>query len=288
MKFGQAIMAKRITTVPATGITLDRDGAAPLHWQLYEQLRAAILAGQLGAATRLSSTRTLAGELSVSRTTALLAYEQLRDEGYLDGRVGAGTTVAPLPRQAPPPQDQPAARPVLSTRGVAMAGAAWIGDERWQDHPHAFQLGMPDIEQFPWRLWARALGQRVRAGLAALPGERDPAGYLPLRAAIAAHLGMARGVRCAPEQVVVVAGARPLPVPVDGGGLDVATGQRLQPTARAVYVTPSHQFPLGVTMSVHRRLALLAWARRAGAFVLEDDYDSEFRYVGQPPPALQG
>ncbi len=325
MKFGQAIMAKRITTVPATGITLDRDGAAPLHRQLYEQLRAAILAGQLGAATRLPSTRTLAGELSVSRTTALLAYEQLRDEGYLDGRVGAGTTVAPLPRQAPPPQDQPAARPVLSTRGVAMAGAAWIGDERWQDHPHAFQLGMPDIEQFPWRLWARALGQRVRAGLAALPGERDPAGYLPLRAAIAAHLGMARGVRCAPEQVVVVAGAqagfdlasrllldpgdavwfedpgylgaraallgagaRPLPVPVDGGGLDVATGQRLQPTARAVYVTPSHQFPLGVTMSVHRRLALLAWARRAGAFVLEDDYDSEFRYVGQPPPALQG
>src|SRR6266540_2320288 len=111
MKFGQAIMAKRITTVPATGITLDRDGAAPLHRQLYEQLRAAILAGQLGAATRLPSTRTLAGELSVSRTTALLAYEQLRDEGYLDGRVGAGTTVAPLPRQAPPPQDQPAARP---------------------------------------------------------------------------------------------------------------------------------------------------------------------------------
>src|SRR6266540_848334 len=183
MKFGQAIMAKRITTVPATGITLDRDGAAPLHWQLYEQLRAAILAGQLGAATRLPSTRTLAGELSVSRTTALLAYEQLRDEGYLDGRVGAGTTVAPLPRQAPPPQDQPAARPVLSTRGVAMAGAAWIGDERWQDHPHAFQLGMPDIEQFPWRLWARRPASTWRAACCSIQatrsGSRTPATSVP-------------------------------------------------------------------------------------------------------------
>src|SRR6266566_788540 len=279
-------MAKRVTSVPATGIALDRNDAAPLHRQLYQQLRTAILAGQLGAATRLPSTRTLAGELGVSRTTALLAYEQLRDEGYLDGRIGAGTTVAPPPRQAP--RRQPQARPALSLRGATMAGAAWPGDERRRDRPHAFQLGMPDIEHFPWRLWARALGQRARPGLAALPGERDPAGYYPLRAAIAAHLGMARGVRCAPEQVIVAAGARLLPVPVDAGGLDVDAGQRLEPTARAVYVTPSHQFPLGVTMSVTRRLALLAWARRAGALVLEDDYDSEFRYVGHPPPALQG
>jgi GntR family transcriptional regulator/MocR family aminotransferase len=321
--FEQAIMAKRVTSVPATGITLDRGDAAPLHRQLYQQLRTAILAGQLVAATRLPSTRTLARELGVSRTTALLAYEQLRDEGYLDGRIGAGTTVAPLPRQAPA-QERPLARPALSMRGTAMAGAAWPGDDR-NDRPHAFQLGMPDIEHFPWRLWAQALSRRARAGVAALPGERDPAGYLPLRAAIAAHLGMARGVRCTPQQVIVVAGAqaafdlasrllldpgdpvwfedpgypgaraalvgagaRPVPVPVDAYGLDIDAGHRLQPTARAVYVTPSHQFPLGVTMSVTRRLALLAWAARAGAVVLEDDYDSEFRYVGQPPPALQG
>src|SRR6266496_745826 len=178
-------MAKWVTSVPATGIALDRNGAAPLHRQLYQQLRAAILAGQLGAATRLPSTRTLAGELGVSRTTALLAYEQLRDEGYLDGRIGAGTTVAPLPRQAP--RRQPQARPALSLRGATMAGAAWPGDERRRDRPHAFQLGMPDIEHFPWRLWARALGQRARPGLAALPGERDPAGYYPLRAAAAAR-----------------------------------------------------------------------------------------------------
>jgi GntR family transcriptional regulator/MocR family aminotransferase len=318
-------MVKRVASVPATGITLDRSGAAPLHRQLYEQLRAAILAGQLGAATRLPSTRTLAGELGVSRTTALLAYEQLRDEGYLDGRIGAGTRVAPLPRQAPRHRDHPEARPALSTRGAALAGAAWFEDKRHEDRPHAFQLGMPDLEHFPWQLWARTLGQRARAGTTALPGERDPGGYLPLRAAIAAHLGLARGVRCAPEEVIVVpgaqagfdlasrllldpgdavwfeepgylgaraalqgAGARLVPVPVDATGLDVEAAQRLQPTAHAVYVTPSHQFPLGVTMSVHRRLELLAWARRAGAFVLEDDYDSEFRYVGHPPPALQG
>jgi GntR family transcriptional regulator / MocR family aminotransferase len=317
-------MPKRVTTVPSTGITLDRNGPTPLHRQLYEQLRASILGGQLGATTRLPSTRTLADELGVSRTTTLLAYEQLRDEGYLDGRIGAGTTVTPLPSQAPR-RSRSQARLGLSARGATIAGATWPADERRQDRPHAFQLGMPDIAHFPWRLWAQALAQRARAGLAAPPGERDPAGYRPLRAAIAAYLAMARGVRCAPEQVIVVAGAqaafdlasrllldpgdavwfedpgypgaraallgagaRPVPVPVDAGGLDVDAGQRLNPTARAAYLTPSHQFPLGVTMSVHRRLAMLAWARRAGALVLEDDYDSEFRYVGHPPPALQG
>jgi GntR family transcriptional regulator / MocR family aminotransferase len=324
---------KRAATVPATGITLDPAGQLPMHRQLYQRLRAAILAGQLPPGTRLPSTRSLATELGVSRTTALTAYEQLRDEGYLDGQVGAGTTIAELsgPGPAPPasthaaPQAPP--RPALSARGATMAG------DRWRLRPpdslgaglRAFPLGLPALDAFPHQVWTRILTRRARRSLDQLLGYQDPAGYRPLREAIAAYLSMARGVRCTPAQIVVVsgaqagldltarllldpgdpvwvedpgyygargalacAGARLIPVPVDTDGLDVAAGQRCEPAARLAYVTPSHQFPVGVTMSLPRRLALLAWAKQADAFVLEDDYESEYRYVGRPLPALQG
>ncbi|MBO0816719.1 MAG: PLP-dependent aminotransferase family protein, partial [Actinobacteria bacterium] len=166
---------------------------------------------------------------------------------------------------------------------------------------------------------------RARRSADSLLRYQHPAGYVPLREAIAAYVGLARGVRCTPEQVLVVAGAQaglslaarllldpgdeawledpgyygargaiiaagavPVPVPVDGSGLDLAAGQRRAPRARIAYVTPSHQFPLGVTMSLPRRLALLEWAREADAYVVEDDYDSEYRYQGDPLPSLQG
>jgi GntR family transcriptional regulator/MocR family aminotransferase len=324
---------KRAATVPATGITLDPTGQLPMHRQLYQRLRAAILAGELTAGTRLPSTRSLAAELAVSRTTALTAYQQLRDEGYLDGQVGAGTTVAQLsgPGLALPasahaaPQAPP--RPALSARGAMMAG------DRWRLRPpdsfgaglRAFPLGVPALDAFPHPVWTRILTRRARRSLGGLLGYQDVAGYRPLREAIAAYLGMARGVRCTPDRILVVggaqagldlaarllldpgdpawvedpgyygargalvgAGARLVPVPVDSDGLDVAAGQRYEPGARLAYVTPSHQFPVGVTMSLPRRLALLAWANQVGAFVLEDDYESEYRYVGRPLPALQG
>jgi GntR family transcriptional regulator/MocR family aminotransferase len=343
---------KRAATVPATGITLDPAGPVPLHRQLYERLRAAILAGQLAPGTRLPSTRSLAAELGVSRTTALAAYQQLGDEGYLDGRVGAGTTVAALSGPAPGPPGMPAppgtpgtagvpagrgrsgaapappSRPALSARGAALAGIPWRrrpAGARPGGRPRAFQLGVPALDAFPRQVWARTLTRRARHSLGELLGYQDPAGYRPLREAIAAYLGMARGVRCTPERVLVVggaqaglnlaarllldpgdpvwvedpgyygargalvgAGARQVPVPLDADGLDVDGARRREPGARLAYVTPSHQFPLGVTMSLPRRLALLAWAEEAGAFVLEDDYDSEYRYVGRPLPALQG
>jgi GntR family transcriptional regulator/MocR family aminotransferase len=326
------VVPKRAATVPATGITLDPAGRLPMHRQLYQRLRAAILAGELPPGTRLPSTRSLATELGVSRTTALAAYEQLRDQGYLDGRVGAGTTVAELsgPRPALPVSTHAAPhapRPALSARGAAMAG------DRWRLRPpdwfgaglRAFPLGLPALDAFPHQVWTRILTRRARRSLDGLLGYQDPAGYRPLREAIAAYLSMARGVRCTPERILVVGGAqagldlaarllldpgdpawvedpgyygargalvaggaRLIPVPVDTDGLDVAAGQRCEPTARLAYVTPSHQFPVGVTMSLPRRLALLAWANQAGAFVLEDDYESEYRYVGRPLPALQG
>jgi GntR family transcriptional regulator/MocR family aminotransferase len=324
-------VAKRAATVPATGIVLDRAGRLPMHRQLSQRLREAILAGQFPPGTRLPSTRTLATELGVSRTTALAAYEQLRDEGYLDGRVGAGTTVADLtgPPPAPPPSPTrvPGA-PALSARGTAVAASRWrlrpaTGSGR--ERPRAFPLGMPALDAFPRQLWTRVLTRRARRSLGDLLGYQDPAGYRPLREAIAAYLGLARGVRCRPDQVLVVsgaqagidlaarllldpgdpawvedpgyygargaltaAGARLVPVPVDADGLDLGAARRRRPDARLAYVTPSHQFPVGATMSLGRRLELLAWAESAGGYVLEDDYDSEYRYVGRPLPALQG
>ncbi|MDF1506347.1 PLP-dependent aminotransferase family protein, partial [Roseisolibacter sp. H3M3-2] len=190
--------------------------------------------------------------------------------------------------------------------------------------PVPFRLGEPAVDAFPTALWARLTARRWRAGTIGL-GEGDPAGDPALRAAIATHVTAARGARCTAEQVLVVsgtqqaldlaarvlldpgdavwiedpgyrgaraafaaAGARLVPVPVDGEGLDVAAGEAAAPGARLAYVTPSHQFPLGAVMSAPRRLALLAWARRADAWVVEDDYDSEFRYGGRPLPCLQG
>jgi GntR family transcriptional regulator/MocR family aminotransferase len=187
-----------------------------------------------------------------------------------------------------------------------------------------FELGVPALDAFPIRLWARLAARRWRRREVAL-GEADPAGERPLRDAIAAYLTAARGARCTADQVLVLngaqqalhlvahvlldpgeavwiedpgypgariafeaAGARLVPVPLDGEGLDVGAGERAAPRARLAYVTPSHQFPLGVLMSAPRRLQLLGWARRASAWIVEDDYDSEFRYAGRPLPCLQG
>jgi GntR family transcriptional regulator/MocR family aminotransferase len=186
-------------------------------------------------------------------------------------------------------------------------------------------VGLPAVDHFPIDLWARLLARRVRMPTRSALGYDYAAGYPPLCEAVAQYLGAARGVVCRPEQVIVVAGAQAgldlacrllldpgdaawieepgylgargallaasaamVPVPVDDEGLDVAAGATAAPNARLVYTSPSHQHPLGVTMSLARRLALLEWAARARAWVLEDDYDSEYRYGGRPLAAMQG
>ncbi|HKV11377.1 MAG TPA: PLP-dependent aminotransferase family protein [Thermoanaerobaculia bacterium] len=298
---------------------------SPLHLQIYLRIRGAVLGGMLPPGSRLPSTRTLAADLGISRNTAEEAFSQLEAEGYLVRRVGAGSYVA-LPdsparpaRQAPPPSR--GARS-LSIRGRTIAAAGVCAEPTV---PRPFAAGLPALEAFPLETWSRLVARRLRRSGRGLLGYGDPAGYGPLREAVAAYLGTARGVTCSPRQVIVLtssqqaldlaarllvdpgdeawleepgylgarsaltaAGARIVPVPVDENGLDVARGEALSPGARLAYVTPSHQYPLGVTLSLERRLALLAWAGRAGSWIVEDDYDSELRYTGRPLAAIQG
>jgi GntR family transcriptional regulator / MocR family aminotransferase len=322
---------------------LNPSASLSLHRQLYEQLRASILGGQLLAGSRLPSTRALAAEIGISRNTVLAAFEQLHAEGYLQGRLGSGTYVArELPdelltagsqtpattasRLAAPGTSGPARR--LSERGERIAAGARtplpVLTGRSADQ-RAFTIGLPDLEAFPHELWARLLNRQLRESPSHLMRYNHPAGYAPLRQAIAAHLATARRVHCTAEQVIIVsgsqqaldlsarvlldpgdpawiedpgylgaraalvaAGARLVPVPVDDDGLDVAAAEARSPEARLAVVTPSHQFPLGSTMSLARRLTLIDWAHRAGSWVVEDDYDAEFRYAGRPLTALQG
>jgi GntR family transcriptional regulator / MocR family aminotransferase len=317
---------------PLLTVPLDPGTGAPLFRQLYEGLRNLILEGRVAAGARLPATRRLADELGVSRNTVVSAYEQLLAEGYLEGWMGSGTYVPrALPDEmiavrpaASPGQTAGARRPRLSRRGKVLVQP----DHRascFQGVPRPFRISGPALEAFPHDIWRRLVARHHRRPPPEHMSYDHPAGFGPLRQAIAEHLGQARAVHCDPEQVLILAGAQQafdlstrllldpgdqawvehpgypgmwavlraaavdiVPVPVDGEGLDVSAGQRLGPDARLVYVTPSHQYPLGVTLSLARRLALLDWARRAGAWIIEDDYDSEFRYTGRPLAALQG
>jgi GntR family transcriptional regulator/MocR family aminotransferase len=227
----------------------------------------------------------------------------------------------PAPRGRTRSERAPAQIPARWTQVLADF-SAWDSNRDIAAVP--FALGVPAIDAFPAALWARLTARRWRNGAVFL-GYASAAGDRALREAIAAYVTSARGAHCTPEQVLIVggaqhaldliarvlvepgdsvwmedpgyfgaraalsaAGARVIPVPVDAEGMDIAAGERVAPRARLAYVTPSHQFPLGTIMSASRRLALLTWARRVGGWILEDDYDSEFRYAGQPIPCLQG
>lgn len=328
-------MPKRAGPVERSKIVLDAGLSIPLYKQLYTRLRDEILAGQLQRGARLPSTRTLADELGVSRNTTALAYELLQLEGYLESRVGQGTVVSRHLRDAPAPQRPDRIRAPgaaiqgpsvdrLSARIGPVASVPSLEFVEGRDSG-AFRTGEPALDIFPYDVWGRLVARRARTSLSAHAYYQPAAGYEPLRAAIAAHIGISRGVRCAPDQVIltagaqgaldlaartlldpgdatwienpgyfgaqgalVAAGARLVPIPVDDEGLSVEIGRQRCPEARLVYSTPSHQYPTGVTMSLGRRLELLAWAEQTGTWILEDDYDSEFRFSGRPLEALQG
>jgi len=310
-------------------IRIDVRAAEGLQRQVYAAVRRAILDGVLEPGTRLPSSRGLADDVRVSRTTTLLAYEQLLAEGYLETRRGAGTFVAQeLPddlQQLPSPRRLARTKhPQLSRRGSALAAIPRSG-RRISGPPRAFRLGVPALDRFPLRLWSQLVGRRMRSMTFTQLDYADTGGSVDLRKAIAEHVQTARGTACGPDQVFVVAGAqrglqmictalldpgdgawleepgypgarsalaqagaRIVPVRVDAQGLDVAAATRRAPRARMAYVTPSNQFPLGVPMSLMRRLALLKWAAKAGAWIVEDDYDSEFRYATRPLQCLHG
>ena len=300
--------------VDLTGIRLDP--ARGLSRQLYQALRERILDGRLGGRTRLPASRDLAGLLGVSRNTVSRAFDQLYAEGYIEGRVGAGTFVAdlrePSPRSAADSTPGPAHGPALRLLAEHRLNPRPAGP------PRAFRVGVPAFDLFPFETWARLSARFWRRPPPEALGYGDPAGDWRLRELVAAYLRSSRGLTCTPEQVLItcgsqqaislcaqlllqagervaienpgyraaghafaVAGARLCGVPVDDEGLDTAALQALG-TCRLAYVTPSHQYPTGVTLSLARRLELLAWAERHDAWVIEDDYDGEYRYRGVP------
>jgi len=297
---------------------LDRESDVPLFRQLYLQTRAAILSRALHSGSKLPSTRELAAQLKISRTAVVSAYEQLLAEGYTMGRKGAGTFIS---SDLPEPFTRSRARRVEPARPPL---ASSFVDVTMQNDDRPFNLGRTLVDARTAELWRKMSARTFRHLDASHLGYGDPRGMVELRSAICDYLQAARAVTCDPEQIVVTAGTQqavdilirvlrgpqkvwvedpgyPLtrlslqaagmklcPIPVDAQGIDVKAGIKLAPDARAVFVTPSHQFPTGVALSFARRLELLAWARDAGAWIIEDDYASEFRYGGRPLASLQG
>lgn len=297
------------------------EGQRDLAGQLYRQLRAAVLLGRLQGGDGLPPTRELAQRLGVSRNTVTEAYDRLMSEGFVVGRIGAGTFVAegiaalraaPLPRGGANLQ----ARPVwetLPTPFFRLTGKRM---------PYDFRVGiLPDKTRFPFDTWRRLAARELRAYSKSEAAQGHAAGEPRLREAIARYVALSRAVICDPDGIVVAngsqqaldligrvliepgtvvafeepgytfarscfvsLGARVVSVPVDLEGIVV---DRLPSEARMVYTTPSHQFPLGVPMSLARRIALLDWVRAHGAVIIEDDYDSEYRFAGRPLESLQ-
>lgn len=294
-------------------------GRGNLSREIYRQIVAAIRDGRLTPGDRLTPTRELARALAVSRMTVTVAYDQLAGEGYVESRQGSGTFVSKVAAR------KPVERRKLKGAGVVQPRGMWatipppveLGPKLKFD----FRTGLTDPALFPQRAWYRAVSGALGPGETTMGVYEDPAGHRPLRAAIARQIGFSRGVEATADDVFITSGTQQaldvlartllapgdtiavedpgyLPprylfeslglkvakVPVDSEGIIV---EALPGNARVVYVTPSHQFPLSVTMSLARRQALLAWAERCGAAIIEDDYDSEFRFGGRPCEPLQ-
>jgi GntR family transcriptional regulator/MocR family aminotransferase len=311
-------------------LELDAASGVPLHRQLYDGVRSAIVEGRIAPGTRLPSTRALAEALGVSRSTITSSFAQLHSEGYLEATTGSGTFVSSdLPHElgsegARRGSRKESASIRLSTYGASVADAGPLEPPRIPGTID-FRDGRPAFDAFPFAAWRRFIAQSLATGSAVLDYSADPGGDLALREAIAAYLGRARAIPTRAGEVVIVSGsqqaidiiARVLvepgdvvaleepgylgaqrtfaangadlrPIPVDADGIRVDLLEREAANARLVYVTPSHQFPLGVVLSSERRRALLRWAESAAAIVVEDDYDSAYRYEGRPIPALAG
>jgi GntR family transcriptional regulator/MocR family aminotransferase len=312
---------------------IDRDGGQPLNRQLYQVIRAAILAEVLPAGLQLPSSRDLARELAISRNTVISAYDHLASEGYIATRTGAGTFVTDTVPDQWSDADRAEAAPAqadgrtghvghagLSARGARLVGRAGASKTQWG----AFMPGVPDVTRFPVKVWSRLQNVHWQRGKPELLSYASGAGYLPLRTAIADYLRVARSVNCDPGQVIITAGIHqsidlaakllgesgdrawvedpcywgthsvlnsldlaPVPVPVDAEGITLPP-DTLRTPPRFIFVTPSHQYPLGPVMSLARRRALLDYAAKHQVWIMEDDYDSEFRYTGRPLASLQG
>jgi GntR family transcriptional regulator/MocR family aminotransferase len=303
-----------MTVAKARNISpLDPTAAEPFYRQIYDRFRGAIGSGVLMPGDRIPSARALTKELGLARGTIEAAYSLLAAEGYIQARGQAGTIVAPglKPRM-----------PVATTIPPPKSAIAAVSFRPESILP--FQMGLPALDAFPRKIWARLSARCVRAMQPADMVHPPVYGLPVLRAEIAAYLHLSRGIDCSPSQVFVTSGYRPtmelivhallkagdrvwvenpgypptrellgqmqvaaVPVPVDREGMVVSEGLKAAPRARAAVVTPAHQSPLCVSLSLPRRLELLDWAGRNGAWVIEDDYDGEYRYASRPLPALK-
>ncbi len=299
--------------VDLSGICLERSRG--LTRQLYQALRERILDGRLAGGSRLPAGRDLAALLAVSRNTVTRAFDQLYAEGYIEGRVGDGTYVVELGSARPLMQSS--ASGVAPTEALLRLQRNHLAPPV-SGAPRAFRIGVPAFDLFPFEIWARLTARFWRKPSPARLGYGDPVGEPALRELVAAYLRSSRGLNCDPSQVVItcgaqqgislcaqllvqpgdrvalenpgyraaghafaVAGAELCGVAVDGEGLDTAALAQIE-GCRLAYVTPSHQYPTGVTLSLARRLELLAWAERNEGWIVEDDYDGEYRYSGTP------
>jgi GntR family transcriptional regulator / MocR family aminotransferase len=308
------------------GWQLERANGTPLFRQIYLQVRSAVLSGALGPGTRLPSSRTMAVRLGTARASVVAAYEQLLTEGYAEARAGSGTFVASdLTSLVCATPKRGGAKAKLRRAPAPAREFADFERAATQTEGRPFNTGRTLIDARTMEAWRKLTHQAVRSLGANDLGYTDPCGLIELRQHLCDYLKTARAVLCDPRQIVITAGtqqavdiairvllapgdevwvedpgyplthaqlllaqARPCPIPVDDQGIVVAAGMRVAPRACAVFVTPSHQFPTGVALSMGRRLELLAWARENGAFIVEDDYTSEFRYSGPPLASLQG
>ncbi len=316
------------TTLPLLADAASR--RLTLREQIYRTCVEAIAGGRLQRGARLPSARTLAADWGVSRNTVDDAIGQLQAEGFVVRRVGDGTFVAANAPSSPTNASKPRLRaPATPTPAAPREASAWskAASQGYAAHsvprPQPFLAGLPALDRFPLEQWRRIVARTMRIGGRDLLGYFPAPGYGPLRAATARHLAAARGIDCAPGQVMIVnstmqavdlvarvmlargervwvedpsfpnlratlalSGARLVPVPVDAQGVDVERGIAAAPRAALACVTPSFQYPTGAVLTLDRRLALIRWAREAGAWLLEDDYQSEFTYEGRALPAL--
>lgn len=291
---------------------LDPAMATPFYRQIYDRFRSAITGGLLKPGDRIPSARALTKELGLARGTIEAAYSLLAAEGYIQARGQAGTIVTPDLKLRPIVGAMPQAR--SKTRKLSFR----------PDSILPFQMGLPALDMFPRKIWARLSARCVRAMQPSDMVHPPVLGLPALRGEIAAYLQVSRGINCSPSQVFVTSGYRhtieligkallkagdrvwledpgypptrellrhldisAVSVPVDEDGMVVADGIKTTRRARAAVVTPGHQSPLGVSLSLPRRLALLDWATRNDAWIIEDDYDSEYRYISRPLPALK-
>lgn len=306
---------------------IDRATGGPVNRQIYQVLREAILSHQLPAGLQLPSSRELACELTMSRNTVTHAYEQLIAEGYLETRTGAGTFIADTvpdqivdAGQSSRSDSDHVGHVGLSGRGAQLIRRAGVSPLQWG----AFMPGVPDVTQFPSKVWSRLQNKHWRRSRAELLSYGQGGGYLPLREAIAEYLRVARSVNCRTGQIIITTGIHQsidlaakllgehgdrawveepcywgtrsicqslgiesVPIPVDAEGMQVPQANQPHPP-RFIFVTPSHQYPLGTVMSLSRRRLLLEYAAAHKAWIMEDDYDSEFRYGSRPLASLQG